>query len=151
MPGTVPLSTPVLASSLTPWPESSSQDIATPDRTSEIVTKIPERVHPTEGAAPVTGEIPTSLLDSILKDLEEQTGVNPEKIAVIQAQAMVWNDGSLGCARPGEFYTQALVNGYQVILEVDEKKYDYRAANTGYFFLCENGSSPILTPGTPDS
>jgi hypothetical protein len=117
----------------------------------ETMTKMPERVPPTEEITPVTGEVPIELLDSILRDLAGQTGAALEKITVIQAQAMVWNDGSLGCAKPGEFYTQALVNGYWIILEVDGQKYDYRAADTGYFFLCENSLPPISSPATPSS
>jgi hypothetical protein len=34
-------------------------------------------------------------------------------------------------------YTQALVDGYWVVLAVGEQEYDYRASDTGYFFLCE--------------
>jgi hypothetical protein len=84
-------------------------------------------------------------------DLVERTGAAMEKISVIQAQAIVWNDGSLGCPQPGVMYTQALVNGYQVILEVGDQKYDYHAAETGYYLLCERGFPPIFPAGTPNS
>jgi hypothetical protein len=123
----------------------------TPDRSDKTVTKNPERVPPTEPATPVTGEIPIELLNSILKDLTVRSGVALEKISVIQAQEIIWNDGSLGCPQPGAMYTQALVNGYWVILEVGNQKYDYRATKTGYFFLCEGGQPPISPPGTPKS
>lgn len=136
---------------VTRLPDLPTQAMDTPDRIDETMTKIPERVPPTEATTPVTGEVPTELLDSILKDLAERTGAAPEKISVIQAQAIVWNDGSLGCPQPGVMYTQALVNGYLVILEVGDQKYDYRAAETGYFFLCERGLPPISPPGTPNS
>ena len=132
-------------------PDSPTQAIDTPDRIDKTMTKIPERVPPTEATTPVTGEVPTELLDSILKDLAGRTGVAPEKISVIQAQAIVWNDGSLGCPQPGVMYTQALVNGFWVVLSVGDQKYDYRAAETGYFFLCERGLPPISPPGTPNS
>jgi hypothetical protein len=115
------------------------------------MTKMPERVPPTEVTTPVTGEVPTELLNAILSELAKRMGVMPEKIVVIQAQAIVWNDGSLGCPQPGVMYTQALVKGYWVILEVDETKFDYRVTDTGYFFLCENGLSPIPPPSTPNS
>ena len=132
-------------------PDSPNQATNTPDRVEKTMPKIPERVPPTEATTPVTGEVPSELLDSILKDLAERTGAAPEKISVLQAQAIVWNDGSLGCPQPGIMYTQALVNGYWVILEVGEQKFDYRTAGTGYFTLCEGGLLPISPPGTPDS
>jgi hypothetical protein len=123
---------------------------STPDRMDEEMKKTPERVPPTEIATSITGEVPQDLLDSLLKDLAERTGASLQNISVLQAQAMIWNDGSLGCAKPGEFYTQEQVPGYWVILEIEGKKYDYRAARTGYFLLCEGAPRPT-PPGTPSS
>lgn len=136
---------------VTRLPDLKTQAINTPGRMDETLTKIPERVPPTEIITPVTGEVPTELLSSILKDLSKRTGTAIEKIYVIQAQAIVWNDGSLGCPQPGVMYTQALVNGYRVILEVGVQKYDYHAADNGYYFLCESGLPLISPPGTPNS
>jgi hypothetical protein len=134
-----------------PIPDTSDQEIATPDRMDPTMTKMPERIPPTEAITPVTGEVPAELLDSIVKDLSERIGAPRERIAVVHDQQIVWNDGSLGCAMPGEFYTQALVDGYWVMLELDGIKYDYRAAATGYFFLCERGIPPASPPATPSS
>ena len=113
--------------------------------------KLPERVPPTRAITPVTGEVPTALLDSIRKDLAERSGATVEHMVVIQAQSTVWNDGSMGCPQPGVLYTQALVNGYWVILEAEGKQYDYRAGDSGTFILCESGSIPGVSPGTPAS
>jgi hypothetical protein len=100
---------------------------------------------------PVIGEAPAELLNLILENLVQRSGAARQDIRVIQSQAMLWPDGSLGCARPGEMYTQAVVHGYWIVLEVGGKKYDYRAAQNGYFFLCENSLPPVLPAGTPDS
>jgi hypothetical protein len=115
------------------------------------MTKLPERVPPTAATTPVTGEVPAQLLDAILKDLAGRSDATADSIAVTQAQAVIWNDGSLGCATPGEVYTQAIVKGYWVILEVAGRKYDYRVAESGYFFLCERGFRPSPPAGTPSS
>jgi hypothetical protein len=128
-----------------------TQAMETPDRQNEIMTKSPERVSPTPAVTPVTGEVPPVLLESILKDLSERTGVSQEKISVVQAQEILWSDGSMGCPKPGVFYTQAMVNGFQVILEVGDQKYDYHASETGYYVLCESGLPNISPPGTPNS
>lgn len=145
--GTIPGSTPPSIETPTPG----LQEIATPDRTDKIMTKMPERVPPTEAISPITGEVPAELLDTILKDLSERIHVTRESIIVIQDQAIVWNDGSLGCPQPGVFYTQAQVNGYWVILEAEGKRYDYHATDRGYFFLCNNGFLPIPPRSTPGS
>jgi hypothetical protein len=101
-----------------------------------------KRVEPTPGA-PITGEVPASLLTQIFQDLSERLKIEIEQIEISKAEQVVWNDGSLGCPQPGEFYTQALVNGYWLILEVDNVAYDYRASDRGNFFLCEPPSLPV--------
>lgn len=128
--------------SATPLPETPAEVVATPDRKGAQPEKMPERVILTETLTPIVGEVPNEMLDVIVKDLAKQTGVLREQISVTRAQATVWNDGSLGCPQPGVMYTQALVNGYWVELEVDGQNYDYRATETGYFFICEGGFSP---------
>jgi hypothetical protein len=126
-------------------------EMATPDRSEESMKKKLERVSPIESTPPVTGEAPSELLDSILKNLAERTGASLEEIEVIQDEAVIWNDGSLGCAQPGMMYTQALVSGYRVVLAVGDQKYDYRAAESGYFFICESGLPSISPKNTPVS
>lgn len=137
-------------SEITPASEVIKDGSETPDRMHNM-TKTPERVPTTEMGSKVTGEIPQEILDRIIADLVERTGIAADKILVIQAQATTWNDGSLGCPQPGMFYTQALVDGYWAILEADGVKFDYRVSGSGYFFLCENGFPAVSPPGTPDS
>jgi hypothetical protein len=111
------------------------------------IRRTPEMVPmPGEAGDPVTGETPQNLLDTILADLKERTGSSREEITVIRDQAVTWSDGSLGCPQPGVFYTQALVPGYWVVLQIGEKEYDYRASDRGYFVLCESGSLPFDQP-----
>jgi hypothetical protein len=43
----------------------------------------------------------------------------------------------LGCPERGVLYTQAQVPGYQVILELDGQRFDYRADERGIVRLCE--------------
>lgn len=135
----------------TPIPALSNQEVVTPDRINDDMANTPERVPPTEEIQTVTGEVPSKILDLILQDLAGRTGEPAANMTVIQAQEVVWNDGSLGCPKPGVMYTQALINGYWIILEVASQKFDYRATRAGYFTLCENGVPPIPRLGTPDS
>jgi hypothetical protein len=111
------------------------------------IRRTPEMVPmPGEPGPLVTGETPKNLLDRIIADLRERTGAAREAITIIRDQAVVWGDGSLGCPQPGYFYTQALVPGYWVVLQVGEKEFDYRASDRGYFVLCESGSPPFDQP-----
>ena len=84
--------------------------------------------------------IPDAVWAAILADLERQTG-GPSDPEVVSADAVTWNDGSLGCPEAGQAYTQALVDGYQVILEVDGERYDYRVGSGSAVKLCDG--SPL--------
>ena len=82
--------------------------------------------------------MPDAVWAAILADLERQTG-GPSDPEVVSADAVTWSDGSLGCPEAGQAYTQALVEGYQVILEVDGERYDYRVGSGPDVKLCEGG------------
>jgi len=119
----------------------------TPDR-SELrpVQTLPpglERVETPE-VEPVVGEVPEEILVEIIADLIKRTGAEREDIQVIRAEAVVWNDGSLGCPKPGEFYIQMLISGYWLVLEVEGVEYDYRVSDKGNFKLCEGENMPPI-------
>jgi len=109
----------------------------------------PERV-PTGGPAPVTGEVPEDLLAAILADAAARSGGNPETFAVVRAEAVTWGDGSLGCPQPDMMYTQALVDGYWVVLQQGDQTLDYRASEGGFFLLCEGQQLPEPVLPGPD-
>ena len=97
----------------------------------------PDKVpHEPDDRAAVTGEVPEEMLDAIMAELSRKYGVPTESVEVVRAESKVWNDGSLGCPQPGVMYTQALVDGYHIVLRHGEQEYDYRASARGYFFLC---------------
>jgi hypothetical protein len=132
-------------------PESSEPPTNEPtpaERELRPIIRTPEWVPipPGEPGQPVTGETPASLLEDILADVVERTGVAREAVVIIRDQAVMWSDGSLGCPQPGVFYTQALVPGYRVVLQVSEVEYDYRASERGYFLLCQGGAPPFQQP-----
>jgi hypothetical protein len=130
-------------------------EVSPPDpieqRVAPTLVKLLETVQPTH-VIPVIGEVPGDLLDEIMADLANKEGLGLQSIEVIRAEAVTWNDGSLGCPQPGMMYTQALVDGYWVILQAEGIDYDYRVSDTGYFILCEGrGMLPIPPPGGPGS
>ena len=121
----------------------------TPDRGEIRPTQSPpaslERVEITF-PAPITGEVPQEIMETISADLVERAASERSDIKVIRAEAVVWNDGALGCPRPGEFYIQMMINGYWVVLEVEGIEYDYRVSDEGSFKLCEGGNVVPVNP-----
>ncbi len=93
-------------------------------------------------ADPNPGPVPAELLDKIRKDAAQRAGAESGEATIIRAEAMVFNDGSLGCPEPDTMYTQAQVEGYWVVLELAGQSYDYRATRRGYFRLCNNAKPP---------
>jgi hypothetical protein len=121
-----------------------------PSEGPRVAGRRPERV-PEEHDVPVKGEVPERILDAVLNDLAKRTDANRESFEIVRAEETVWNDGSLGCAKPGVEYLPAPVRGYHLILRHGDRDYDYRAVRPDFFILCERprvGSPPPPGPGT---
>jgi hypothetical protein len=103
----------------------------------------PVRVKPAEtvGAQAIEGEVPASAIEKLRAELAGQQSVNVAEVTVVSAQRVMWPNGALGCAKPGEMYTQAIVPGYRVELEVAGKRFAYHASEKGYFKLCPGSSA----------
>ena len=86
----------------------------------------------------VEEELPESseVVEAAIAQLAEHMAVPTDAIEVVIARAVTWPDGALGCPEPGLGYTQALVDGYQVLLRANERVYDYHAGSDGEVFLC---------------
>lgn len=79
-------------------------------------------------------DVPPARWDAIVADLESR-GVSGEP-ELVTALAVTWTSGALGCGKPGQSYTQALVDGMQVIVTVDGTTYDYRFGRSDEPVLC---------------
>jgi len=98
----------------------------------------------------VKGQVPQTILESILQEAAALAKVARDQLVIVRAESVVWNDGSLGCPEPGMMYTQALVNGYWVMIEAAGQKYDFRVGSGGSFRLCPPGQGRPPTQGGAD-
>ena len=87
---------------------------------------------------PIAGAVPEDLLSQILADAADRSGLPIDELEIVVADSVTFNDGSLGCPQPGMAYTQALVDGYRVVVAAAGEEFDYRAARAGGFIYCEN-------------
>lgn len=71
------------------------------------------------------------------EELAGELGVQPEKISVVEAEAMRWSDSSLGCPEPGKMYAQVITPGYRIVLEHEGEQYDYHTNQQGLMKLCK--------------
>lgn len=112
----------------------------------EGVTSPGQRAPSADAAAPAgTGEVPQQLLALFIDDLARRALVKPETITVVSATEQQWSDGALGCPKPGEIYTQAIVPGYRAVLQAGGEKYAYHSDQRGHFIVCGSGlaSPPV--------
>lgn len=112
-----------------------SPDIATPTLSQTPSPKPTSIISP--NVQPKAGEVPEKILEEIFADLMERTGAESEEIQIVKAEAVTWQDGSLGCPKPGELYIQILIKGFWVVLRVGSVEYDYRASESGDWKLCQ--------------
>jgi len=119
--GVSPLVTP------TTVPQSDTTPIASPiastDGAETPASAVGEE-QPVTSATVATAGIPGDILNSVLDDAAQQLGVATDTLVVTKAEAVTWPDGSLGCPEPGMFYTQALVDGYWIVVETASESLD---------------------------
>jgi hypothetical protein len=77
-----------------------------------------------------------------IRDLSERLDIPTGKIELLGQKAVTWRDGSLGCPKPDMMYTQALVEGSQIILRAKGSDYAYHSGKGRPPFYCENPVSP---------
>jgi hypothetical protein len=92
---------------------------------------------PVRGVAPDGGM--NAMIRSARDDAARRTGLPPESLELVSAEAVTWRDGSLGCPQPGMAYTMALVPGYRIRLRAQGQLLDYHAGRQGAPALCPAG------------
>ena len=115
-------------------PSASATDAASSRAPFETVTPSPSE--DAASGAPPEG-VPEAAWTAIIDDLSRRLGEPVVDPTVLSAVARTWNDGSLGCPQPGQLYTQALVEGFQVVIEVNGEQFDYRVGRGADIRLCE--------------
>lgn len=76
-------------------------------------------------------------VEAAVADLAEREDVEVSAVQVDSVTEVTWPDGALGCPKPGEMYTQALVEGLEIVLTVDGASHTYHSSLEGEPFLCE--------------
>ncbi|MFV0407518.1 MAG: hypothetical protein ACK5LN_11995 [Propioniciclava sp.] len=114
---------------------------STPVVLTPVTTPYPTDRPPLTKAPPLPSPFGTPMaptpaqLDAVRNDLTER-GVDPAEMQVLSADRVMWSDGSWGCPQPGMGYTQALVEGSRIVVEVAGQSYDYRFGSGDGFRLC---------------
>lgn len=81
-----------------------------------------------------------------IADLAQRLNIDPSLITLTSDEDVTWSDGSIGCPDPSLSYTQAMVEGYLIMLSDGATNYRYHGAHESDPFLCE-GAALEPTPG----
>jgi hypothetical protein len=73
------------------------------------------------------------------QDLAGRRGKEVDSIQVLEADAVNWRSGAIGCPQPGVYYTQALVPGYRILLQAGSEVFIYHGTQGGAPFPCPPG------------
>ena len=99
-----------------------------------------QEVEPPATPVPSTIEAPDGVPDvawrAIVDHISARIGEPVSDLTVVSAEAITWNDGSLGCPQPGQMYTQSLIDGFKVVVDVQGERYDYRVGRGTDVRLC---------------
>lgn len=90
---------------------------------------------------------PAALVAAVRADALRQAGPGGRVADVQPPQAVVWNDGALGCPQPGLSYTQALVPGWRIVVHLgDGRRLDYHASHSGAWLRCASAQPEPVAP-----
>lgn len=93
---------------------------------------------PAAGSDPLLGPE----VEQAIAELEAD-GVDRAAIEVTTTELVTWPDGALGCPEPDQMYTQALVEGYRIVLTVDGEDVAFHGAAGGPPQRCDDPQPPV--------
>lgn len=76
-------------------------------------------------------DLPPSVLEAVGGDLSRRTQLPLERFQPVEASQATWPDGCLGLGRADESCTQALVEGWRIVLSSGERGWVYRTDGEG--------------------
>jgi len=86
------------------------------------------------------------LIEKAKEDLAQRLSIENTQISLVEAREVVWPDASLGCPQPGMKYKQVPEDGALIILQVEEKIYEYHTGGSRGLFLCEKAYKDTTPP-----
>lgn len=76
-------------------------------------------------------------------DAAERLDVAEEQVELVTFEMVTWPDGAMGCPEPERMYTQALVEGYRIVVAAQGTELTYHGATGDDPFLCEDPQAPV--------
>ncbi len=78
-----------------------------------------------------TKKTPTEVINAVKEKLSSMLNIDPNELEVREAIRKTWPNGCLGLAKPDELCTQALVEGWQIVISYQNRTWIYRTDSKG--------------------
>ncbi|MEA5535725.1 hypothetical protein [Crocosphaera sp. XPORK-15E] len=93
----------------------------------------PSSPEPTTNQKPMNDQTqpPNTVITAVTEQIAQQTGLKTDALQIQETEVKTWSDGCLGLAKPDEFCTQALVEGWRIVVTDGQKTWVYRTDQTG--------------------
>lgn len=85
----------------------------------------------------------TALVNQVSQDLAQRLKIDISEVILVEAFAVDWSDGSLGCPQPGMGYLTVITPGYQITLLAQGEVYTYHTDQRRSFVLCGEDGRPV--------
>jgi hypothetical protein len=93
--------------------------------------------------------LPASVANAVRKDLARRLNIPAGRVRVMKAEAKTWPDGCLGLPKADEMCTEALVEGWQVMVSNNSQRWIYRTDQTGKNVrLASNPNQDVKLPNS---
>jgi hypothetical protein len=104
--------------------------------------------HEEERDVPDDGDVEDldALAEQVAAEVAEEEDVDAAAVTVVRAEEVTWSDGALGCPEEGGMYTQALVDGYRIVVEVEGREIHYHGGLGQAPFRCDDPQPPAEGP-----
>ncbi|PSB29983.1 hypothetical protein C7B70_17250 [Chlorogloea sp. CCALA 695] len=95
-----------------------------------------------------SNQLPDRVANAVLADLSKQTRLSARQLQVTQYSRQTWSDACLGLAKPGEMCSQAVVEGWRVVVSNGQQNWVYRTDRNGRLLRLE-ARNTANTPNMP--
>jgi hypothetical protein len=98
------------------------------------------------GESVTVASVPREVRRAVVADAARRFKVTESAVVLSRAEWVTWSDGSLGCPRPGQMYTQMLVSGYRILATTSAGQLEYHTDAQGFATTCD---VPAAISGQP--
>ena len=114
------------------------------------------RIAPTQTSSGNEVKLPSSLKNAVFQAASRRLNLPISQLNIVQVKQRTWNNGCLNLPRPDEGCTQAIVNGWKVVVGAVDQTLVYHTNASGSELrlnekkseIADNGITPVTIPAS---